>query len=79
MDDTYEGQLWLKIPDPQVSVHPLDPRVGDWDAVGPFEHLFSFHAWVPTYLEEAFDIYTQKDGNWTSVTQVSDFVLRIFA
>ncbi|ORX38220.1 hypothetical protein BD324DRAFT_649599 [Kockovaella imperatae] len=56
-DDPHpQGQVWLTIPDPHVSVFPHTAVVGEWNAAGPFAHLFSFHAWVPTYLNETFDI-----------------------
>ncbi|KAK1920997.1 hypothetical protein DB88DRAFT_117874 [Papiliotrema laurentii] len=72
MDDTYQGEVWIDLPSPTVSVHPLAPQVGDWDAAGPFAHRFSFHAWVPTYLNETFDVFTNNPPDrpaWTSATR----------
>ena len=82
LDDAFQTQVWITIPSPQISVLPDDPRVGTWNAAGPFAHLFSFHAWVPTYLEESFVIYEQQpagegsEQSFTSKAHVSgDFLV----
>ena len=76
-DGDLAGQVWITIADPHVSVSPHDPMVGAWNAAGPFAHLFSFHAWVPTYLNETFDIDVLGSGPsqaFESQTQVSGIV-----
>ena len=66
------AKSWLTLPDPHISVHPHAAIVGNGDAAGPFAHLFSFHAWVPTYLNETFDnTVLGGDDQFTSKTAVS--------